>query len=191
LIRQGVCSKRLFHKSICRTNPLVPIVIEQTGGGERAYDIYSRLLKDRIICVFGAVSIIVHLYIYSSPPLIRPPSYDFKPCSWQGIHDTTLCDKVMQWLPGNPVTSTNKTDHHDITETLLKVMLNTIDPLFHQARFQIDRDRKMLLNYLPLPKRDHLSYKVTLLLQKGWSYKKTTTYRNVYLYWQGVFQQYL
>ena len=27
----------------------VPIVIEQTGRGERSYDIYSRLLKDRII----------------------------------------------------------------------------------------------------------------------------------------------
>ena len=30
-------------------NQFVPIVIEQTGTGERAYDIYSRLLKDRII----------------------------------------------------------------------------------------------------------------------------------------------
>ena len=30
-------------------NSLVPYVIEQTGRGERAYDIYSRLLKDRII----------------------------------------------------------------------------------------------------------------------------------------------
>lgn len=28
---------------------LIPTVIEQTGRGERAYDIYSRLLKDRII----------------------------------------------------------------------------------------------------------------------------------------------
>ena len=28
---------------------LVPMVIEQSGRGERAYDIYSRLLKDRII----------------------------------------------------------------------------------------------------------------------------------------------
>ena len=28
---------------------LVPVVVEQTGRGERAYDIYSRLLKDRII----------------------------------------------------------------------------------------------------------------------------------------------
>jgi len=30
---------------------LVPIVIEQTGRGERAYDIYSRLLKDRIVFI--------------------------------------------------------------------------------------------------------------------------------------------
>jgi ATP-dependent Clp protease protease subunit len=28
---------------------LVPVVVEQTNRGERAYDIYSRLLKDRII----------------------------------------------------------------------------------------------------------------------------------------------
>lgn len=33
----------------------VPIVIEQTGRGERAYDIYSRLLKERIIFVCGQV----------------------------------------------------------------------------------------------------------------------------------------
>ena len=32
-------------------NTLVPIVIEQTGRGERSYDIYSRLLKDRIIFI--------------------------------------------------------------------------------------------------------------------------------------------
>ena len=28
---------------------LVPVVVEQTGRGERSYDIYSKLLKDRII----------------------------------------------------------------------------------------------------------------------------------------------
>lgn len=37
-------------------NQLVPIVIEKTGRGERAYDIYSRLLKDRIIMIGGAVT---------------------------------------------------------------------------------------------------------------------------------------
>ena len=35
---------------------LIPTVIEQTGRGERAYDIYSRLLKDRIIMLTGEVN---------------------------------------------------------------------------------------------------------------------------------------
>lgn len=35
---------------------LVPIVVEQTSRGERSYDIYSRLLKDRIIFLDGVVS---------------------------------------------------------------------------------------------------------------------------------------
>ncbi len=35
---------------------LVPYVVEQTGRGERSYDIYSRLLKDRIIFVGGPIS---------------------------------------------------------------------------------------------------------------------------------------
>ena len=35
---------------------LVPTVIEQTSNGERAYDIYSRLLKDRIIMLTGEVN---------------------------------------------------------------------------------------------------------------------------------------
>jgi len=34
---------------------LVPMVVEQTARGERAYDIYSRLLKERVIFVVGAV----------------------------------------------------------------------------------------------------------------------------------------
>ena len=36
-------------------------------------------------------------------------------------------DNAGQWFsPGTPVSSTNKTDHHNITEILLKVALNTI-----------------------------------------------------------------
>lgn len=45
--------------SASRNNPegsyLIPIVIEQTARGERSYDIYSRLLKDRIIFMGGPV----------------------------------------------------------------------------------------------------------------------------------------
>src|SRR3954471_20088761 len=37
-------------------NTLIPIVIEKSGRGERAYDIYSRLLKDRIIVAGGAIT---------------------------------------------------------------------------------------------------------------------------------------
>ena len=36
-------------------NTLVPMVVEQTNRGERAYDIYSRLLKERIIFLTGAI----------------------------------------------------------------------------------------------------------------------------------------
>ena len=49
---------------------------------------------------------------------------------------TTLCDKVCQSLaagrwfsPCTPVSSTNKTDLHDITELFLKVALNTKHPM--------------------------------------------------------------
>lgn len=40
-------------------NNLVPIVVEQTGIGERSYDIYSRLLKDRIIFLDGEINDII------------------------------------------------------------------------------------------------------------------------------------
>lgn len=36
-------------------NSLIPMVVEKTGSGERAYDIYSRLLKDRIVFVSGEI----------------------------------------------------------------------------------------------------------------------------------------
>ena len=49
---------------------------------------------------------------------------------------TSLCDQVCQWLvaglwfsQGTSVSSTNKTDRHDVTEILLKVPLNTITHL--------------------------------------------------------------
>ena len=37
-------------------NTLIPMVVEQSNRGERAYDIYSRLLKERIVFVVGAVN---------------------------------------------------------------------------------------------------------------------------------------
>jgi len=39
-----------------KNQALIPIVVEQTGRGERAYDIFSRLLKDRIVFIGTAIS---------------------------------------------------------------------------------------------------------------------------------------
>ena len=39
-----------------KDNTLVPIVVERTGNGERSYDIYSRLLKDRIVFLDGEIN---------------------------------------------------------------------------------------------------------------------------------------
>ncbi len=39
-----------------KMNTLVPYVIERTGNGERSYDIFSRLLKDRIVFVDGEIN---------------------------------------------------------------------------------------------------------------------------------------
>ena len=61
--------------------------------------------------------------------------------SWRGVLDTTLCDKVCQWLAagrwfssGTPISSTNKTDRHLKAEILLKVALDTIK---HQHLMQM------------------------------------------------------
>ncbi|KAF9242357.1 Clp protease-domain-containing protein [Melanogaster broomeanus] len=51
-------SSRRFHP-LASWNPpsasLVPIVIEQTGRGERSYDIFSRLLRERVIMLYGPI----------------------------------------------------------------------------------------------------------------------------------------
>ena len=44
-----------MSKSEIHALNLVPMVVEQTSRGERAYDIYSRLLKERVIFLVGPV----------------------------------------------------------------------------------------------------------------------------------------
>lgn len=47
--------RNIRRKVVINMAPLVPMVVEQTGHGERSYDIYSRLLKDRIIFLGGQI----------------------------------------------------------------------------------------------------------------------------------------
>ena len=53
------CYAKKFHiydKSLgAEMNTLIPMVVEQTNRGERSYDIYSRLLKERIIFLTGPI----------------------------------------------------------------------------------------------------------------------------------------
>ena len=80
--------------------------------------------RDRMVVRFTTTCAISTYHHYSC---------EFEPCSWWGVLDTTLGDKVCQWFsagrwlsPGSPISSTNKSDRHDETEILLKVELNTI-----------------------------------------------------------------
>ena len=74
------------------------------------------------------------IYNYLCNQCLSPLTVWVRTTLRQGILNTTLYDKVCQWLatgwwfsPGTPVSSTNKTDSHDITQILLKVALNTIN----------------------------------------------------------------
>ena len=67
-----------------------------------------------------------------------------------------ICDKFCQWLAtvrwfssGTPVSSTNKTDHHDITEILLKVALSTIKPKPEIRKVHCSDYRRLHFSSLP------------------------------------------
>ena len=74
----------------------------------------------------------------------------------QGVIDATLCYKVCKWLAtgqwfslSTSVSSTNKTDRHDITEILLKVALNTMpSSLVHQAHLSVSVCVSLFKEYL-------------------------------------------
>lgn len=57
---------------------LVPIVVEKSGRGERSYDIFSRLLRDRIICLMGPINdrvsslIVAQLLFLQSNSRVKP-----------------------------------------------------------------------------------------------------------------------
>ncbi|CAG9855322.1 unnamed protein product [Phyllotreta striolata] len=84
------------HKTFTRNIGLIPIVVEQTGRGERSYDIYSRLLKERIICLMGpseSSSKPIHLYINSPGGSVT---------AGLGIYDTMqyILPPIATWCVG-------------------------------------------------------------------------------------------
>ena len=51
----GLSNMIIDNKNDVKMSSLIPMVVEQSGRGERAYDIFSRLLKERIIFITGGV----------------------------------------------------------------------------------------------------------------------------------------
>ena len=114
------------------------------------FTVYTREARSTFTCIWfssciSAVSSVVTrigitciIYIHKNSLKIHISLYNNQRCqfessSWQCVLYTTLYDKVCKWLvtgrwfsPCTQVSSTNKTDRHDITEILLKVSLNTI-----------------------------------------------------------------
>ena len=114
-------------------------------------------------------------WIYSSCAISAYHHYncEFEPSSWRGVLDTTLCDKVCQWLargrwfsPCNLVSSTNKTDRQDINQPTFISPKTTIRLLwemnndaifmckfeyFSNGSIQLMRNRQSLLDVTASP----------------------------------------
>ena len=74
---------------------LVPMVVEQTSRGERAYDIYSRLLKERVIFLVGQVedhmaNLIVAQMLFFEADEVCGTSYKDRGGKYQGQKGVTL-----------------------------------------------------------------------------------------------------
>jgi hypothetical protein len=105
---------------------------------------------------------------------------------------TTLCDKVCQWLatgrwfsPGRPVSSTNKTDHHDLAEILLKVELNSIKQTsfnnicWHIWQFVTCTFKQIQMSYVCLYATIVLC--INYMNCVYWCFKYGTTYDAIYV----------
>jgi hypothetical protein len=103
-----------------------------------------------------AMNYLLYNFIFKDHQCLSPLTLWIGTSHRRGALDTTICDKVCQllaayrWIsPGTPVYSTNKTDHHDITEMLLKVVLSTITPstVFDKIKRNVVVDKWHLLHF--------------------------------------------
>lgn len=115
-IKKSVCLApfvKSIHQSATLSHPLIPIVIEQTGRGERAYDIYSRLLRERIICVMGPIednlsSVVVAQLLFLQSESSKKPIHMYinspggSVTSGLGIYDTMqyVLPPIATWCVG-------------------------------------------------------------------------------------------
>ena len=65
------------------TNQLVPMVVEQTGRSERAFDIYSRLLKERIIFLGTPIDDMISSLVIAQLLFLESEDSDKDKCLYQ------------------------------------------------------------------------------------------------------------
>lgn len=105
--------QRNFSTSDSLKLGMIPIVVEQTGRGERAYDIYSRLLRERIICLMGPInddisSLVVAQLLFLQSESSKKPVHLYinspggNVTSGLGIYDTMqyISPPVATWCVG-------------------------------------------------------------------------------------------
>ena len=95
---------------------------------------------------------------------------------------SSLSVATGQWFsPGNPVSSTNKTDHHDITEILLKVALSVLNQ---------QTIRKLLSELMYNKKKNLISTQIVISLKSTCLWRNTICYNiniiNNWLVWKVV-----
>jgi hypothetical protein len=94
--------------------------------------------------------------------------FESKSSGWGVQHYVIKWLAIGQWFsPGPPVSSTNKTDRHDITEILLKVVLNTTKHIIHDITEIL---LKVVLNT------------ITLTFTWGYKYYYTLCYTGILLF---------
>ncbi|KAL0279670.1 UNVERIFIED_CONTAM: hypothetical protein PYX00_001175 [Menopon gallinae] len=102
-----------YHSDAIYNSYLVPTVVEQTGRGERAYDIFSRLLKERIICVMGPIhdalsSVVVAQLLFLQSESSKKPVHMYinspggSVTAGLGIYDTMqyILPPISTWCVG-------------------------------------------------------------------------------------------
>ena len=91
---------------VCFENNLVPMVVEQTSRGERAFDIFSRLLKDRIVFIVGGIDDYVANLVVTQ--LLFLESEDPKKDIYMYINS-----------PGGVITSSFYSRYHELPPSLM------------------------------------------------------------------------
>lgn len=119
--------QRYLHTTSPALINLIPIVVEQTGTGERSYDIFSRLLKERIICLMGTInndlaSLTIAQLLFLQSESSKKPIHMYinspggEVSAGLGIYDTMqyILPPIATWCVGEYIINLNNLYHFNL-----------------------------------------------------------------------------